>query len=360
MFRLIVIRLLESYFRHRWLYLLPIVLMLGAAAAYIYLQEPLYNSEGVLHVQDESLINDLTIGSDNGFGWSTPAQAISKEITDLLGTDAFIRAMISQTDLESEMGGGLGVIDGLMNDVREAVWVVPSGDNQLIIAASYKEPIVTQQLVNAVVDNFVNWQINVQLSDSANAQDFFIDLTQEYKADLEEARQAYDTYLLEHPEPERGARSQLEQVRISRLESEVQIASDRYVKSVENEELARLAIIQAENTIMQSYFLVDAPKVPTSPETSLKSLVMNVAIFLVVGVLISCVGIVGGALLDRSFLVPFDVNKLLDLPVLALVPNVNEALVTEQDTSTIGKRPLSDVANYETKHEDARDPQPIS
>jgi uncharacterized protein involved in exopolysaccharide biosynthesis len=356
MVRLILIRLLESYFRHRWLYLLPIVLMMGAAFTYISFQEPLYKTEGVLHVSRDSLISTLTIGTNSGLAWVTPAEEKTREIKDLLETDAFIRAIISQTDLESEMSGGQENIKQVLSDVRDAVWVNPGGINQLVVSASYKDPQITHQLVNAVVDNYVNWQINVQLTESANAQEFFTDLTQDYKSDLEYAQQELDAYLMSHPEPERGSRSQIEQVQISRLESEVQMAGERYATTIGKEELARLATIQAENTIKQSYFLVDAPKVPTSPESSLRSIAVSALIFIVVGVLISGTGIVGGALMDRSFRVPLDVNQVLNLPVVATVPDVSKALAQEQSIPTTD----SSFVSSEAKQEKLRGPQPAA
>ena len=47
-------------------------------------------------------------------------------------------------------------------------------------------------------------------------------------------------------------------------------------------------------------------------------------IFVVVGVVLSIMGILGGALLDRSHRFAIDVRHTLDLPVLALVPDVAE------------------------------------
>lgn len=354
MFRLILIRLLESYFHHRWLYLLPIVLMMGGAFLYTFLQEPLYLSEGILHVQRDSLINTLTIGTNSGITWDTPAEEAELEIDDLLKTDAFVRAIVSQTDLESKMSSGPDAIEQVLTDVREAVYVSPEGDDQLLVAAEYTDPLVAHQLVNAIVDNYVNWQINVQLSESANAQEFFTELTQEYENDLEYARQELDAYLIAHSEPERGARSEIEVIQISRLEDEVQMAGERYANSIDNEELARLAMIQAENTIKQSYFLMDAPKVPTSAESSLKDILISAGIFIMVGFLISCVGIVGGALLDRSFRVPLDVTQILELPTLATVPDVSKVLAKKYQVS---KKITLDKSSKDNKQSELSDPQ---
>jgi uncharacterized protein involved in exopolysaccharide biosynthesis len=360
MVRLILIRLLESYFHHRWLYLLPILLMMGIATAYIFLQTPLYLAGGVLHVQTDNLINTLTVGSNTNFSWATPAEQKTREISDLLSTDAFVRAIISETDLESQMSGGPDVISSIIDDVRKAVWVTPAGDNQLLVAASYEDPNITYQLVTALVDTYVNWQINVELTESANAQKFFADLAQEYKSDLEIARQEFDNYLLTHTEPERGTRPQIEQIQISRLEGEVNLASERYASSIDKEETARLAIIQAESTIQQSYFLIDAPKVPTSAEVSRKSQVVTAAIFVIIGVIISGIAIVGNALLDRSFRVPLDINQILNLPVLAAVPDVNKALAKDQTDEVGEKETSSGTKGNDKKKGKLTGPQPVS
>ena len=326
MLRLILLRLLESYFRHRWLYLVPIVLMLGLAAVYITSQKPQYISEGILYVQKGSLLNSLTAIGNDSFPWLTPAQEAANEINDLKKTDAFIRAIIRNTDLEEEMTSNPANIEETLEEVRVSVWVRPEGTNQLLIGAAHEQREIPTQLVNSIVENYVQWQINEDLSESLVAQEFFQDLAEDYNEDLEKARQEIDNYLLEHPEPERGERSQFEQNQIARLDGIVRLAEQRYVKAIENDEVARLAMTQAEGSIKQTYFLIDAPKMPLGPEISMKSLAVDAAIFGVVGVILSAIGIVGDILLDRSLRFQLDVENQLNLPVLASLPDTTESI----------------------------------
>jgi hypothetical protein len=60
---------------------------------------------------------------------------------------------------------------------------------------------------------------------------------------------------------------------------------------------------------------------PVSPETSLRELAINATVFLAAGVVLTILGIVVGALLDRSFRFPIDVDHGLSLAVLASVPD---------------------------------------
>ena len=352
MLRLVLLRLLESYFRHRWLNLLPIVLMLGLAIASIFLQQkPLYLSEGILYVQRGSLLNSLTSVRNDSFTWLTPAQETAEEINDLMKTDAFMRAVVSKTDLEDEMSGSPVQMAELISGARESVWVRPNGRNQLLIGAAHEKRTLPAQLVNAIVDNYVQWQINKDLTESVVAQSFFQDLTLDYLADLEQARQQFDEYLIAHPEPERGDRPHIERIQIARLEGNVRLAEQRYAKTIESDEVARLAMTQAESLVQQSYFLIDAPKDPFGPEVSLKSLVVNMAIFIIVGVIISGAGIVGGALLDRSLRVPLDVQHGLNLPVLASISDVTELLLLSQEESkqVTDISPAADITQTATK-----------
>ena len=84
MARLIILRLLDSYFRHRWLNLLPIVLMIGLASASFTLAEPEYVSRGRLYVQKASLLSSLTQIPSDGYSWRTPTQIALSEFQELV------------------------------------------------------------------------------------------------------------------------------------------------------------------------------------------------------------------------------------------------------------------------------------
>lgn len=316
MLRLVILRLLESYFRHRWLYLLPIVLMTAAAIAYYLMIKPVFIARGVFYVQQESLLTSITSLRDAGYTWETPAQNTSGEFSELLQTDAFVRSVIERTALEEEMSKGTEIVEETIENVRENVWLSTLGDNQIRVQARHESPILAQQLVAATFDTFLQWKINADRNEGQVAADFLVGLVADYKVELDNARQTLNEYLIAHPEPIRGDRPAIEELEIRRLESEITLAQDRYSSALDKDEDARLSVAQAANAIRQTYFLIDAPEIPTEPGTSLKEIVINMLIFVVVGMILSIVGIVGGALLDRTLRFPIDVNYGLRLPVL--------------------------------------------
>ena len=100
-------------------------------------------------------------------------------------------------------------------------------------------------------------------------------------------------------------------------------ADKRFSSDLEKEQNAILVTTQAESDVRQTYLVIDAATLPDEPSTGLRDALMSALIFVVVGVVLTVVGIIGGALIDRTFRFPLDIRHGLDLPVLAQVPNAN-------------------------------------
>jgi hypothetical protein len=261
------------------------------------------------------------VTNNNASWWLTPAQTATSEMNELMQTNAFIRAVIQQTDLEAEMNKGQARVDEVIAETRKSIWAYALGDNQVLIGSAHEQPRVSYQLVLAVIEGYVQWQINAKRAESESAHGFFDDLLVRYESNLETAREEMRHYLQVHPEPIRGDRPSLEQLELARLQSEIDLAASRYSSALDKEENVQLSLAQIESEARQSYMLIDAPRLPEEPSTSLKELAMNAAIFLVAGFAITGVMIAGAAVLDRSFRFPVDVEQRLHLPVLALLPD---------------------------------------
>lgn len=319
MLRLVVLRLLESYFRHRWLYLLPIVLMAVASFVYVSSLPPSYVVSGTLYVQNDTLLSSLTDIRNDGFSYVTPAQATTGELYQLLNSKAFLRAIIQQTDMEAKMEQGETVATETIDEAKAAIWLQELGNNLVMIAAQHEMPRIAHQLATATIESYVQWKINLNREESVAAQSFFTDLIKTYEADVEPARQALDSYLKTRPKPIQGDRPEEESAEIKRLQTALDTAEERLRRAENQEESARLALTQAESTVRQTYFVVDAPTRPLSPQQPLKEILLTIALFIMAGAFISLTGIIGGALLDDTFRFPIDVVQGLNLPVLTMV-----------------------------------------
>lgn len=322
MIHLVLLRLLESYFRHRWLYMLPLILMIGLAGVFMVRKPPTYLSYGNLYVQREPLLTSLTRIRSNGFSWRTPAQATVGEMKELLQTEAFVRTVLDQTDWQPRMTGEREVVNETIAAFREAVWVRAQGENLVEFGAQQEQPELAQQFAQATVDAYITWKIDIDRQESVVAQTFFENLIDPYQIELDQARTELRTYLQANPGPVIGNRPAAEQMEIERLEFAMNEAAKRLTDAMNKEENARLSLSKAESEANQTYIVVDAPLLPEQPRLSKRDVAEDLAIFLGIGMLLSVTGIVGGTLLDRSFRLPIDVRHGLDLPVLAAVPQV--------------------------------------
>jgi uncharacterized protein involved in exopolysaccharide biosynthesis len=322
MMRLVILRLSESYFRHRWLNLIPIAIMLCAAGGFIALSQPEYISQGTLYVQKSSLLSSLTKIGDDGFSWSSPTQLTLNELSELLQTDAFVRSAIKKTSLEARMANGPDEVSIVTDVFRKATTVQMVGDNLIEISAKSNDPALAQQIAQATIEAYTQWKLNGDQQESAVAQSFFAEVIPPYQAELQKARDELKNYLIAHPQPLRGERPPEEQVQIAQFQAAIDTASTRLENALEKEESARLSKSQAESNVRQNYLVIDAPTLPTKPEQSVKVVALNASLFIVIGLMLSIISIVGGAVIDRTFRFPMDVQNNLTLPVLALIPDV--------------------------------------
>jgi capsular polysaccharide biosynthesis protein len=322
MLRLVILRLLESYFRHRWLYLLPIVVMIGLATYFGLNLDYKYQTEGVLYVQNESYLASLTAVRASDASWYlTAAQIASGEINDLLKTDSFVRAIIQGTDLEEGMTKGETAVYETIQETRNSIWVFSTGNNQVSIGASHEDPKIAYQLVNALIDVYLRWQVNAEQAENETANSFFIDVIDLYNSELAVAREDMVRYVEAHPRPLRGDRPETEQMEIARLEAAIDLAASRVASALDKEENTRLAMAQIESDTRQRNFLIDAPDIPQDPELSLRKIALQAGAFVGAGVFLTIAAIIGAAILDRSFRFPIDVKNRLDLSVLSTLPD---------------------------------------
>lgn len=319
MIRLILLRLGESYFRHRWLYLVPIVLMAGLAALYANAMEVRYISTGMLYVQNKSLLTSLT-GEQAVYSPNTPAQSANAELRDLLQTNAFVLDVLEQTPLAATLPTDPAERQRALDDFRESVWANVAGDNLISFGALSDDPDLAQQKAGALMNTYVSWNRDKDVKESVIAQRFFADLIEPYAQDLDAAREELRLYLRANPPTESGGRSPEQELEIARLQAAINQASTRLNDAVNKEEEARLAMRKAESVAEQNYTIIDAPMRPFLSTSSLTSLAITIVAFLLVGVVLSLIGVIGGMLFDRSFRFAADVERVTSLPVLAQVP----------------------------------------
>ena len=318
---LALMRFLENWFQHFWLYLIPFILMLGAYVASLFILSDEFVSKGVLFVQTDTLINQVaSLGDDNVDFFLAPSQQTADEINELLNTDSFIRLIITQTPLEAEMAKGDKVVRETIADVRESIAVNITGSNNVEVLASWDDQQIAWKTATAAMNSYIEWKINSDKRDIFGAREFLEQLVPQYENEYRGSVQALEEYLIQHPEPFRGDRPEIEQLQINQLEVASQTSFDRYQEASDNLEQIRLEEVITEGKTRQSYTIVDSPKIPVEEEGGLVRKIVTAAVFLTLGAVLSILAIIASTLLDRSVRFPMESPSAVGLPVLS---NVN-------------------------------------
>ena len=349
MIRVVILRVLDSFFRRWWLHLLPILLFTILGLIYYLVKPPLFISKGVVLVNKTTVLNQLTEIGNEGYVFVTPAQSTIDQLGELANTDSFIRSIIAQTSLETELQNDPEILDDLMAAVRQSIWAEAQGEQSVGIYGSWEDANIGLQLVNATIENFLQWHINRTKEDSSIALNFFNTLIGEYKQELDGARGALDDYLIQHPEPIRGERPEIEKAQIKGLEGNIDIFYRQYVDALGKQENARLSTDKAESSVRQTYVLIDTPTLAEKPVASKLDNIISVAIFVILGGVFAVLSIIGGAAIDRSFRFPVDVQQFLHIPVLAVVPTSNPSQV--QPSTNIKLSPIVEEEYVEPEPE---------
>jgi uncharacterized protein involved in exopolysaccharide biosynthesis len=313
----VVRRLLDTFFRRRWLYILPVVLFTVAGFARGFASGSGYESVGVIDVAKDTLLSDLTSIRGENFGFETPATSTAKTINALMGTGNFITSIAKSAGVTGALSRGELTAD----EIRTSISITPDGDNLVKVIASTNNPALSARLAQGTMDTFMQYIVSGDVAESRAAQQFFDDQLAAYQKQLEQAQSALRDYAANHPGGPQDLRPLDEQVEIERLKSAVQQAQETYSTAQGKSDEARLATEQSVRDVSQQLRIIDAPEVPGGPQPRLKKAVFTVGLFMFVGLFISFGAVVLASVIDRSLRSADDVEKLIGLSVLAVVPD---------------------------------------
>jgi uncharacterized protein involved in exopolysaccharide biosynthesis len=311
--RHVVARLLETFFRRWWLYVLPIVLLVGLGVFTAGRKADTYRSTAVLRA-DETLIAELQdVARIDTLDFESPAGATARQINEALRTDDFVR-------LVSE-GAGIPE-DSLVvtfANIRRDVWASAEGQRLVSVNASTLDPQLAQRLVESTITTYTQAIVDSQVKDSEVTLELLAEQQAQYQTDLETATEDLRTYLIQNPEPLDG-RTVLEQFEVDRLSGAVTRADDRLSKTADDIQAAELRREQATSEATQTLRVVDPASFPLAPTSGLRDVVFTVGTFAILGVLLMVGAVVGASLLDRSLRFAEEVRARLGVEVLAVVP----------------------------------------
>jgi len=311
-----VLKLLETFFRHPILHLVPLALLLGLGLFSALGAEKSYRSVGILNATSGTLLSELT-GDTPAFGYETSANLTSRNVQQLIGTDHFLDDVIRRAGLSTAVDKGLVSRD----EIRGSISTWAQGDNLIAVASSTPRPDESQRIAQATLDAFVEYVVSNDIADATVRIDTYEGIRDRYLAEYNEALDALNVYLEEHPAGDEEDRPVAQQLDIARLEDAVSRADDAYVRAETNVNDATLAADVARTVVSRQLRVIDEPQLPIAPLAGLRQAVLTVTIFAVLGAMLSIGIVVVTSMLDRTIRIPQDVTARFGVEVLAIVPS---------------------------------------
>jgi uncharacterized protein involved in exopolysaccharide biosynthesis len=317
--RSLMLRLLESFFRRWWLYLVPVLLLGVLGFMSVSSTKKQFESTGTFNVENSTVLSNLSGDNGQTNGFDTPASVISKSINATLGTDQFIKDVAKRAGIDGALENGTITGDW----IRSSLTSTTNGANLVRVIAVNEDPAVAQRLAQATIDAFTQSEVDAAASQSDAAVAFFDNLLTTYQSDVANAQKALDDYVKAHPAPAIGTRPEDEQAEVARLTNALTAAQGNYSATVSKRQDAQLTTEKTKADLSQRLRLIDAPTVPSSPKPRLKSMIFGFATFLAIGVLLSVGAVVVATQMNHSLQTAADVKDRLGVRLLAVVPDTS-------------------------------------
>jgi capsular polysaccharide biosynthesis protein len=314
-----MLRLLESFFRRWWLYLVPVVLLAVVGFMSVSGTKKVFQASGTFNVENSTILSTLSGDNNQTNGFDTPAATTSKRINATLQTEQFIKDIATRAGIDGALANGT-ITPGW---IRSSLSAAPNGSNLVRVVAANQDPAVAQRLAQATIDAFIQSIIDSASSQSTAAISFFDNLISTYETNVATAQAALDDYVRAHPAPAIGTRPEDEQAEVTRLNAVLTQAQGNYNGALSKRQDAQLSTEQTKADVGERLRLIDAPQLPSAPQARLKSMVFGFATFLAVGVLLSIGAVVLATVLNHSLQTAADVKERLGVRLLAVVPDTS-------------------------------------
>lgn len=334
-------RLTDNAFRHLiWFLIPPLALAaLGVLQASKTLQ--LYEASGVLSASSNPLVPDQVAPGAPAQFFESTADAASRTINEQLRTDKFLEEVAESAGLGEAVSSGFLDLDV----VRSSVWSTPDGTSLVQVRATWADPQTAFALVQSTIDTYQDFLAEAVASDASEAVAFYNEQLARYRSDVEAAEQELISFVAQLPVE--GEPSVAESFQLQRLTDALSAAESKVVVAENEIESAELTVAQSRSEAGRSLTVVDAPKLPTSPESTLVAQAMTVIAYMLLGVVIAVAALLISTVIDQS--VSSTSDLLVDgVAFVATVPAIRSAHLGHRPRRKRGARAIK---NRTTVHE---------
>lgn len=320
---------LDVIFRHRWLILLPPLLIPLIVTPVAWLSMPKYYQTwtGIWVDRPKYLT-----GTDDFNNFISPSQQQANRVSELIQTRSFLNTVAARTALAPLIGSEMGE-DRVRQTISRGTALLSSGDHLLVIGFKADTPTLAMQVATALVDEVRERLTAERVSQASFAVSFTETRLQEAEARLTQANEAVRKYVAANPrltslDPSRGIGSSA----AARLTLPTAAIDPQLAEILKRAEIEQREVERTRATLEQARFdasasleaqdmrfqIVDPARMPTAPTLERRKVMMFAALATIVGVGIS--GVIAVLLVagDRTARNETDLEALG--PVIGVIP----------------------------------------
>lgn len=304
----------DNLFRHLLLYAAPVVILTAIGVVVVQGSEAEYKSTATVDASTNPLVQNLSEDEDSFF-FRTPALATGEFINEQFRTDVFTTSVAESAGLDTDVVG--------VNTVRNNVGARANGDSLVAISATWADPNTARQLAQATIDTYRATVVDTVAAESRAAEEFFTDLLDEAEEASNQAQDELDEFVAGLPAvANTNDYTVAEQLEIERLTNALERADTNVENAQDQIQEAQLRVAQSRSEAGESIRLIDQPSLPDSPEPRLFQMVSVVAVFFVLGIIVSTAALLLTTAFDRTVRFDLDVIESANSATVASVGTI--------------------------------------
>ena len=342
-----IARLLEAFFRHKLLILMPVIAtpLLVLPAAFL-LVRPFYESAAGVWVERPTYIP----AAEDWNRYVSPAQNQHSKLTEMLRTRAFVEDVARRTTLAPLLATNEGR-EELAEYLQRSISAVATGSKLLTIRVRADSPDIAYEVINATLNAFRDRSANDRANQTSMVIAFYEGQVKNAEDELTRARDGLRRYLAANPryaqvDPSSRTVGQSLNLPVAAIDP---VLSD-LIRAQENaqkeQERLRGLLDQAQFDSQASleggdaaFQVIDQPVLPTSSQRERRRLIIFPTAALLVGLIVGAALLIILTVADRSARWPEDLDKVGK--VIGIVPRMDvrvprKALPTGATRKAIG------------------------
>jgi uncharacterized protein involved in exopolysaccharide biosynthesis len=328
-----IAKVLDTFLRHKWLMLLPPILIPTIATPILVMFSVSYETRAAIWVDRPAYLRQT---NDDYGRMTTPAQAQGARLNELLRSRTFLMDVAAETPLAPLIGSTKGE-DKILAMIEKGLLVAPSGNNLLVITFEAPTQEISFEVVSGLVEKFQANAMAGRRDQGEQAIAFYQERVQAAEDQLAKSNEVLRRYVASNPRLSASDRNAAAVVsipsrpsdpaaatidpRLAELRARVELDErdvERARSSLDEAQLNVSASLQGQELGFQ---VIDPPRMPTEPKRGMRRILIYPIAGVVAGLGLSVALLLLLVVTDRSARTEVDLAQAY--PVLAVVPQLH-------------------------------------